>query len=109
MRVALVSPYSLTLPGGVQVSGSVLSYAGQPLSVPATALVIRDGPPQVVIADVDSTVHYRTVSIARDHGSWVEVTGGLADGARIVVNPSGDLVEGARVRVVAASTVTRDQ
>jgi hypothetical protein len=44
-------------------------------------------------------VHYRTISIGRDHGSWVDVTGGLTDGARIVVSPSEDLQEGARVRV----------
>jgi len=39
----------------------------------------------------------------------VEVTGGLGDGAQIVMNPSEDLEEGAHVRVAAASTVTRDQ
>src|SRR2546425_261771 len=88
------------------VSETLPAGSGRPpLGVPATALVIRDGPPQVVIVDADSTVHYRTVNIARDHGSWVEVTGGLADGARIVVSPSEDLQEGARVRVA----VTRGQ
>jgi hypothetical protein len=51
-------------------------------------------------------VHYQTVSIGRDHGSWVEVTGGLAEGAHIVINPPDDLQGGARVRAVAA-TATR--
>jgi uncharacterized protein YacL len=41
------------------------------------------------------------VRIGRDFGSWVEVTGGLADGTMIVVNPSDNLGDGARVHIVA--------
>jgi hypothetical protein len=61
--------------------------------------VIRDGPPQVVTVGADSVVHYQTITIGRDHGSWVEVTGGIAEGARVVINPQVDLQEGTRVRV----------
>ena len=104
-EVRVANPTGVFLPGMYADVQLTLGAGTPPLSVPATALVIRDGPPQVVIVDDDSTVHYRTVSIARDHGSWVEVTGGLADGARIVVSPSEDLREGARVRVA----VTRGQ
>ncbi len=74
------------------------------LRVPATALVIRDGPPQVVTVAPDSTVRYQTVRIGRDLGSWVEVTGGLTNGSLIVVNPPDNLGDGARVRVVAADS-----
>jgi len=70
-----------------------------PLRVPATALVIRDGPPQVVTVAPDSTAHYQTVTIGRDLGTWVEVTGGLAQGVQIVINPPADLQDGARVHV----------
>ena len=71
------------------------------LQVPATALVIRDGPPQVVTVGPDSTVHFSTVTIGRDYGSWVEVTGGLAPGASVVLNPADDLQAGQRVRVAS--------
>src|SRR3989441_4459833 len=98
-EVRVANPSGVFLPGMYADVQLTLGAGAPPLSVPATALVIRDGPPQVVIVDVDSTVHYRTVNIARDHGSWVEVTGGLADGARIVVGPSEGLPESARVRV----------
>ena len=112
-EVRVANPTGVFLAGMYADVQLALGAGDPPLSVPATALVIRDGPPQVVIVDDDSTVHYRTVSIGRDHGSWVEVTGGLMNGARIVVNPSEDLPEGGRVRVAgaaaAASTVTRDQ
>jgi RND family efflux transporter MFP subunit len=73
--------------------------ATKALRVPATALVIRDGPPQVVTVGSDSTVRYATVTIGRDYGSWVEVTGGLAPGTSVVLNPSDQLQAGQRVRV----------
>ncbi len=77
-----------------------LSRASKALRVPATALVIRDGPPQVVIVEPDSTVRYATVTIGRDYGSWVEVTGGLAPGASVVLNPPDALAAGQRVRTL---------
>ncbi len=111
-EVRVANPTGVFLPGMYADVQLALGAGDPPLSVPATALVIRDGPPQVVIVDDDSTVHYRTVSIGRDHGSWVEVTGGLMNGARIVVSPSEDLQDGGRVRVAgaaaAATTVSRD-
>ncbi|MEA2722991.1 MAG: hypothetical protein QOH59_762, partial [Gemmatimonadales bacterium] len=73
--------------------------SGSALQVPATALVIRDGPPQVVTVGPDSTLSYSTVTIGRDYGSWVEVTGGLTPGASIVLNPIADQQAGQRVRV----------
>ncbi len=51
----------------------------------------------------DSTVRYQAVTIGRDHGSWVEVTGGLAEGAHVVLNPSDDLRDGARVRTASVA------
>ena len=105
-EVRVANPTGVFLPGMYADVQLAIGAGVPPLSVPATALVIRDGPPQVVIVGADSTVHYRTISVGRDHGSWVEVTGGLMDGARIVVSPSEDLQEGARVRVAGG---TRDQ
>jgi membrane fusion protein, multidrug efflux system len=89
------------LPGAyaqVQIS---LSRTRSALKVPATALVIRSGPPQVVTVGPDSTLGYSTVTIGRDYGSWVEVTGGLAPGARVVLNPTDDLQAGQPVRVAS--------
>ena len=99
-EVRVANPAGVFLPGMYADVRLTLGAGAPPLSVPATALVIRDGPPQVVIVDADSTVHYQAISIGRDHGSWVEVTGGIADGVRIVINPPDDLPNGARVRVL---------
>ena len=101
-EVRVANPKSAFLPGMYAQVQLALGAGTPPLRVPATALVIRDGPPQVVTVAPDSTARYLTVTIGRDLGSWVEVTGGLADGSVVVVNPADDLRDGARVRVVRA-------
>jgi hypothetical protein len=92
------------VPGMYALAQLRINQIDTPLNVPATALVIRAGPPQVIVVRKDSTVQYQTVQIGRDHGAWVEVTGGLANGARIVINPADNLRNGTRVRLVAADT-----
>ena len=53
--------------------------------------------------DPDSTVRYTTVTIGRDYGAWVEVTGGLARGTSVVLNPPDDLQPGQRVRALPST------
>jgi membrane fusion protein, multidrug efflux system len=102
-EVQVVNPAGVFLPGMYADVQLALSQGTAPLQVPATALVIRDGPPQVVTVAPDSTVRYQTVTVGRDHGSWVEVAGGLAEGARVVLNPTDDLRDGARVRIASVA------
>ena len=101
-EVRVANPKSAFLPGMYAQVQLALGAGTPPLRVPATALVIRDGPPQVVTVAPDSTARYQTVTLGRDLGSWVEVTGGLAQGVHIVINPPADLQDGARVRVARA-------
>ena len=98
-EVRVANPTGAFLPGMYAQVGLALGPGTPPLRVPATALVIRGGPPQVVTVGADSTVRYQTVTIGRDLGTWVEVTGGLAQGVQIVINPPADLQDGARVHV----------
>jgi RND family efflux transporter MFP subunit len=72
-----------------------------PLIVPANALVTRSDGPLVVELSADSTAHFTPVRLGRDYGSQVELTDGIDDGTTVVVNPSDDVVEGARLRVVS--------
>jgi RND family efflux transporter MFP subunit len=85
------------LPGTYAQAEMRVTQPTAPLNVPAAALVIRAGPPQVVLVRGDSTVRFQNVQVGRDHGAWVEVTGGIAVGATVVVNPPDDLPDGARV------------
>jgi RND family efflux transporter MFP subunit len=74
-----------------------------PLVVTANALVTRSDGPQVVEVQADSTAHYAHVRLGRDYGSQIELTDGVTDSATVVVNPSDDVIEGARLRVVGYS------
>ncbi len=103
-EVRVANPTGVFLPGMYAQVQLALGAGTPPLRVPATALVIRDGPPQVVTVGPDSTVRYQTVTIGRDLGSWVEVTGGLAVGSVVVINPADDLRDGARVQVALGGT-----
>ena len=98
-EVDVPNPTGTFLPGAYAQVQITLSRTRSALKVPATALVIRSGPAQVVTVGADSTVSYSNVTIGRDYGSWVEVTGGLAPGASVVLNPSDELQAGQRVRV----------
>jgi hypothetical protein len=46
-------------------------------------------------------VHYQKLELGRDFGTEVEITGGLDEGARVVVNPSDDIREGVAVTVLS--------
>jgi len=102
-EVRVANPSGAFLPGMYAQVQLALGPGTPPLRLPATALVIRDGPPQVVTVAPDSTARYQTVTLGRDLGSWVEVTGGLADGSVVVVNPADDLRDGTRVRMAASN------
>jgi RND family efflux transporter MFP subunit len=94
------------LPGMYAQAQLRVDQVAAPLQLLATALVIRAGPPQVVVVRPDSTVQYQNVQIGRDHGAWLEVTGGLANGAIIVVNPPDNLRAGARVHTKRADSTS---
>jgi RND family efflux transporter MFP subunit len=92
------------LPGMYAQAQLRIAQVAAPIQLPATGMVIRAGPPQVVIVGPDSRVRYQNVQIGRDHGAWLEVTGGLAVGTTIVVNPPDNLRDGVRVRTIPADT-----
>jgi RND family efflux transporter MFP subunit len=92
------------LPGMYAQAQMRIAQVAEPLQLLATALVIRAGPPQVVTVLPDSTVRFQNVQIGRDHGAWLEVTGGLANGATVVVNPPDNLLNGTHVRTIHADT-----
>jgi RND family efflux transporter MFP subunit len=103
-EVDVANPSGAFLPNMYAQVALSLEGAKQALHLPATALVIRSGPPQVVTVGPDSTVRLATVTIGRDYGSWVEVTGGLATGANVVINPPDNLRAGERVRPLRADS-----
>ncbi len=67
--------------------------------VPAAALVFSAGGPKVAVVGSDGTVRYRPVTIGRDDGDKVELSSGVSDGERLVLNISNQIAEGTKVRV----------
>ena len=78
-----------------------------PLLLPSSSLVIRSSGPQVMVVERaadgrSAVIRLRSVQVARDYGSTVEIASGVIDGVTVVLNPNADLVDGAKVRVAAA-------
>jgi len=73
-----------------------------PLVIPGDTLVVRSDGPQVAVVDSGDVVHYQRIRLGRDFGDRLEVLEGLAEGQRLVVNPSDTIREGVQVKPLAA-------
>jgi hypothetical protein len=78
--------------------------------IPSTALVNRASGPQVIElipgANGRATVHLRTVQVARDYGSTLEIVSGLTDGALVATIGTQILADGQTVRIATAADTT---
>ena len=71
------------------------------LSVPASALIFDARGLSVATVDADSRVLLKRVSIARDLGTAVELSSGLAPEDRVIENPPDGVSNGDAVRIVS--------
>jgi RND family efflux transporter MFP subunit len=97
------------LPGMYAQARLQFSRVTPPLLLPSSSLVIRSSGPQVMIVERGASggsavVRLRPVQIARDYGSTVEIASGVSDGMTVVLNPSTEILDGAKVRVAEART-----
>lgn len=72
--------------------------------VPRSA--IRNGN-QVLIVDIEDRLRLRTVSIARIHGAYAYIEGGVQDGERVCLTLLQAMTDGARVNVVEVQAAQR--
>jgi RND family efflux transporter MFP subunit len=77
-----------------------LAGGSPPVRVPSGALVFRPEGTQVAMVGPGDVVHYIKVTLGRDYGSEVEVLADVPEGARLILNPSDDVVEGLKVHVI---------
>ncbi|MEP6619970.1 MAG: efflux RND transporter periplasmic adaptor subunit [bacterium] len=99
------------LPGMFARASLAFPRVTPPILLPASAIVIRSNGVQVITVQQQgkggaAVIHFRPIQIARDYGSTVEIAGGLEDGTTVVLNPNADLMDGAKVRVLAPPTGT---
>jgi RND family efflux transporter MFP subunit len=95
------------LRAGSFVRGTFELGRARALSVPLSAVVLRDGFAYVFQLDAadaqgQARVRQTKVRIGQRHGDQVEVAAGLAEQARVVARGGGFLADGDQVRVVAA-------
>nr|WP_231639070.1 efflux RND transporter periplasmic adaptor subunit [Sphingomonas profundi] len=93
-------------PGGYAQVRFPVSGAGG-VTVPASALMVREDGTAVAIVGPDNRVRIRRVTIARDEGATVTIATGLTPGDRVVDTPPDALVNGDRVRVEAAAPAAK--
>jgi RND family efflux transporter MFP subunit len=68
------------------------------LTVPAGAMIFGSAGPRVATVDAEDRVRIRRVSIAKDHGTVVELLEGVQPGDRIIVSPPDGILEGDKVK-----------
>jgi len=103
MRVEIQIPNKngVLLPGlYAQVSLNVrAAAAGETVRIPANTIAAPTSGPEVVVVGADGIAHRRKIDIARDYGSAVDVASGVSPGDRLVINPTDDITDGARVGI----------
>jgi len=72
------------------------------LIVPSEAVIFNRDGLSVAIVD-DGVVHLRKITLVRDFGTTVEVSEGVAESDKVVLNPQVDLTDGRKVVVRADS------
>jgi HlyD family secretion protein len=85
---------------GMFASGEFDIGQGQGLTLPQSAVLLRDGFSYVLRVGPDARVSELKVSVGRRVGDRIEITGGLDASARVVASGGGFLSDGDTVRVV---------
>ena len=87
---------------GMFARGEFEVGAGQGLTLPQSAVLLRDGFSYVLRVGADSKVSEAKVKVGRRVGDRVEIVDGLAADVRVVASGGGFLGDGDTVRVVEA-------
>jgi membrane fusion protein (multidrug efflux system) len=86
-------------PGAYADVHLVLKLKNPPTVIPINTLIFRSQGAQVGVVDGSNIVHLKDVTIGRDFGTSLEVTGGIEYTDRLILNPSDSLAAGTRVAV----------
>lgn len=90
-----------TLRAGAFAQGRIVLGEAEALTVPAEAVVRRDGRAYVFLVDKENRARQRLVDLGADVGGSVEIRGGLEAGDAVVARGAGFLNDGDLVRRTA--------
>jgi RND family efflux transporter MFP subunit len=91
------------LKAGMFARGEFATGSSTALTLPQSAVLLRDGFSYVFTVGADGRVAQRKVATGRRSGDRVEILQGLDDQARVVASGGGFLADGDTVRVVSAA------
>lgn len=100
MQLALDNPAGELMPGGFANVRLALQRDGVPMHIPSSALVFNQKGLRVATVTADNRILFKSVTIARDLGRDIELSGGVTLEDRIVNSPPDGIVDGDQVRVV---------
>lgn len=98
-------PQPGAIKAGMFARGEFEVGSSSALTLPQTAVLLRDGFSYVYKLGADNKVAQTKVTVGRRVGERIEVTGGLDANARVVATGAGFLADGDTVRVVDAAPV----
>jgi RND family efflux transporter MFP subunit len=101
MQLGLDNTAGELMPGGFANVRLVLQRDGVPLHIPSSALVFDQKGLRVATVTADNRVLFKPVTIARDLGRDIELSGGVSQEDRIINAPPDGMVDGDQVRVVS--------
>jgi RND family efflux transporter MFP subunit len=102
-EVQIPNPGGELLPGMFCRVRFRLKPASPPILIPSDDAIIRAEGTLVAEVTPAGTIHLQPVKLGRDFGTQIEVLDGLAEGTRVVENPSDALAEGQEVGVDQAA------
>ena len=95
-------PQPGALKAGMFARGEFRTGSRNALTLPQSAVLLRDGFSYVFKLGADGKVTQAKVNVGRRVGERIEITGGLEPGTRVVASGAGFLADGDTVRVVDA-------
>lgn len=96
-EVQVPNPDGLLLPGMYAQVTLLNLRSNPPILIPGDSVVAGASGTRVAVVQPGNIVHFESIAIGRDYGVEVEVLAGLKGGEDIIVNPTDDVREGARV------------
>lgn len=73
------------------------------IGLPPSALIVGKNGVQVATLDAEGRVQLKKVTIARDHGTVVELSDGVQRNDQVIANPPDGLTTGDKVRIASAA------
>jgi RND family efflux transporter MFP subunit len=99
VEIDVPNPAGKLMPGAYAQVHIHLPVAVPPLLVPSEAVLYQAAGPQVAVVTQSNQVELRKVSLGRDFGNTIEITGGIDEHESIIASPPDYLVDGMKVSV----------